>query len=146
MEFENGTRVSFEVTGTVISDEKFLEKMADIYGPVAQKMDITVSGRDFTNIMLDNGVVTRIDTTEDDLGLEVQRVKPRYWPPKPDDVWRDDRNESWYVTEMDFGNRKGIRMKHFNNGSEVIRSATVFLQDNVHPYLLIRDGELVDVS
>jgi len=146
MEFENGTRVSFEVTGTVISDESFLDKMEEIYGPVAKSMDITMSGRDFTNILLDNGVVTRIDTTEDELGIAVSRVKPRYWPPKRDDVWRDDHDGSWYVTEMDFGNRKGTRMKQFTGDGEVVRSSVVFLQENVHPYLLIRDGEYLGVS
>ena len=137
MSFEEGQRASFTVTGTVISQEEFMERLAGL-------VDISETpGREKTHLLLDSGVVVRVDTTDDELGLKLNAVKPRYWPAVNGDVWTDDQGDSWYAVTIDFGHRQGLRLKHFSAYGETIRSLQWFLDNNVKPRLMIRGDSFV---
>jgi len=135
MEFKLGERAEFTVTGTVISAEEFAARYE-----MSPALD---NSRELTHLLLDNGVITRIDTSDDERGMQGEKVKPRYWPPVNGDAWFDDNGNLWYTMLVDFGNRKGLRLKRYTELGEVLRSAQAFLNDNVAPRLVMRGDELV---
>ena len=136
MRLTEGSRATFTVTGTVISDSDFLEGMANL-------PDALPGERDVTNLRLDNGVIVRFDSTDDEIGVPMKVAQPRYWPPVINDVWVDDQDGRWYATEMDFGYRTGLRLKSYTDLGETVRSAGYLLSNNTKLSLLIRGGEFV---
>lgn len=137
MEFQEGERIEFTVTGTVINEAEFFERMAKL--PLLDE----IGERNHAYVVLDNGVITKIDTTDDELGLPANRAKPQYWPAVDGDVWRDDHGDSWYAKNMDFGSRSGLRLKRYDLLGEVIRSAGWLLNNNTTLKLVIRNDEFI---
>jgi hypothetical protein len=132
MKYQPKERVTLTVTGTVITEEEC--KVNTV---------VTTGDRDITYLRLDNGVIVKVDTTDDEYGMELEGTYPRYWPPVSGDVWTDDQGCWWYGVEVDFGHRKGIRLKTYTKGTEIIRSGRWFLENNLVPELLVRKEEIL---
>lgn len=138
MQLEEGERLQFTVTGTVISEFNYWDLMANL------PLDTEIGKREFVFMVLDNGFITRVDVTDDDLGMDVTEAKPKYWPPVKNDVWTDDKGNSWYAVMMDFGYRKGLRLRSYSDLGEVVRTAQWLLNGNSKLKLTIRGENFIE--
>jgi hypothetical protein len=137
MELQQGERVVFEVTGTVITEEEFFNRLAKL------PKESDLGERVQAYLLLDNGVITKIDVSDDEFGMDIRRAKPLYWPVLAGDVWTDDSGDAWYAGNVDFGHRTGLRLKTYTPLGEILRSAQWFLDNNVSPKLMIRNDEFI---
>ncbi len=119
MRLHEGSRATLSVTGTVITDKDFFDKLASL-----PEVDEPV---EMVNLELDNGVIVRFNTADSPLGIPVKKAAPKHWPPQDGDVWQNGP-EAWYAAMMDFGHRQGLRLKKYEPLGEVIRSSKWLLE------------------
>lgn len=133
-----GDRLTWTGTGTVVSEEEVLVHLAEKFLNVANR------NREVTYLRLDSGLFFAADTTGDEYGHQLTPAEPFHLPVMAGDVWADDNLETWYAVNMDFGWRKGLRMKNYSALGETVKSTVTFLSENDKPFLILRNGELIE--
>lgn len=137
MDYSPGKRVSWSASGTIVNETEFDAAM--FLAEVDSEVDH--DNRNIVHVKLDSGTYMSIDVTEDKYGTQLRTDIPQYWPPQNRDSWLSN-SKAWYCYEVDYGNRKGMRMVMYTSLGENVRSIKTFLKENPDAVLRVRGGQL----